>query len=88
MFNTSTQAMAAVGRIGADVTKLANRRNNLLADFRHTADCLLQCNEELTAKTALCEELITQLVESQECMQNQIKANDHVRGKILGLIGE
>ena len=88
MFNTSTQAMAAVGRIGADVTKLANRRNNLLADFRHTADCLLQCNEELTAKTALCEELVTQLIESQECMKNQIKANEHVRGKILEIIGE
>ena len=84
----NAQPMAAVERIRGDVEKLNTRRNNLLADFRHTADCLLQCNEELTAKTALCEELITQLVESQECMQNQIKANDHVRGKILDIIGE
>ncbi len=88
MFNTTSQSMAAVARIGNDVDKLNPRRNNLLVDFRHTADGLLQCNEELTAKTALCEELITQLIESQECMKNQIKANEHVRGKILEIIGE
>lgn len=84
----NAQPMAAVERIRGDVEKLNTRRNNLLADFRHTADCLLQCNEELTAKTALCEELVTQLIESQECMKNQIKANEHVRGKILEIIGE
>ena len=84
----NAQPMAAVERIRGDVEKLNTRRNNLLADFRHTADCLLQCNEELTAKTALCEELVTQLIESQECMKNQIKANDRVRAKILDIIGE
>lgn len=84
----NAQPMAAVERIRGDVEKLNTRRNNLLADFRHTADGLLQCNEELTAKTALCEELVTQLIESQECMKNQIKANEHVRGKILEIIGE
>lgn len=84
----NAQPMAAVERIRGDVEKLNTRRNNLLADFRHTADGLLQCNEELTAKTALCEELVTQLIESQECMKNQIKANEHVRGKILDIIGE
>lgn len=84
----NAQPMAAVERIRGDVEKLNTRRNNLLADFRHTADGLLQCNEELTAKTALCEELVTQLIESQECMKNQIKANEHVRAKILDIIGE
>lgn len=84
----NAQPMAAVERIRGDVEKLNTRRNNLLADFRHTADGLLQCNEELTAKTALCEELVTQLIESQECMKNQIKANDRVRAKILDIIGE
>ena len=84
----NAQPMAAVERIRGDVEKLNTRRNNLLADFRHTADGLLQCNEELTAKTALCEELVTQLIESQECMKNQIKANEHVCAKILDIIGE
>ena len=41
MFNTTSQSMAAVARIGNDVDKLNRRRNNLLADFRHTADGLL-----------------------------------------------
>lgn len=84
----NAQPMAAVERIRGDVEKLNTRRNNLLADFRHTADGLLQCNEELTAKTALCEELVTQLIESQECMKNQIDDNDRVRAKILDIIGE
>lgn len=78
----------AINRLADDIIILNGRKESAISSFRRTANELGSINEQLNSRNQFYDSLVEIVADQKRQTEKMMSDNEHVRNKILEIIGE